>query len=670
MDLITTAVECLEIKSAKKTLQEKLIYLTSPLPTVSVEQAEQAEIEMIEKSHRLLSLQASISTLNTLSSQQSGLISHNHRECLSCLKTHWEDEKKSMSLSRSRLLSEDPRGFRCRITDLNHLIQLAKKVLSCERIEEIDPKDRITEQLCHGAEKAFTVISEQISKLQNKDIPEQRLLIEILKAQEHYFNLLLQYGMPTPSTDALCTTQAHRRPILSLELPIQSEPKYVALEPQTTLNLIQAYQTYDPIPFYESIFINSLKGHIDLHSTYTPSAESMGYVEKKIVDDKSKIYVRADMHGDLKTLMLELKNLQTLGHLDGSFRCEGNFHMVFLGDYMDRGLYGMQILQLLVALKIANPDKVTLIKGNHEDVDQHTQSLYFSNKFSNKKDQNLFKFLVNNNQDEKNSKLLTNFYKTLSFNSFIGQKGKCDRVEYAMFTHGMFELTLDPTELLGDTEKPHQTLEVPYPVMDKNFGLYSQLSERVQALIPREGKNYHLLIAAENDPTKKNQLKKEYAAKRINDLVLFDRRNNTKRTAFNWGDVSQKGTKSHTHFLDGRRTWTLSPEDINLWMILNSINNFVIRYLFRGHQHEMQHHCCDDGKQIATTMSVAMLGAYKDSDSLVQNGISYVLETGSTLERWTKIPLVIDTESGRITTEKQMAVDSDDDLNYNRQGLI
>ncbi|NBX70140.1 MAG: hypothetical protein EBR01_14440, partial [Proteobacteria bacterium] len=182
------------------------------------------------------------------------------------------------------------------------------------------------------------------------------------------------------------------------------------------------------------------------------------------------------------------------------------------------------------------------------------------------------------------------------------------------------------------------------------------------------------LIDEENDPTKNNQFKLEYAAKRIHELVLSAVRVSADQTAFqtafNWGDVSQKGTKSHTHFLDGRRTWTLSPEDINLWMILNSINNFVIRYLFRGHQHEMQHHCCDDGKQIATTMSVAMLGAYKDSDSLVQNGISYVLETGSTLERWTKIPLVIDTESGRITTEKQMAVDSDDDLNYNRQGLI
>src|SRR5262249_15855633 len=39
-----------------------------------------------------------------------------------------------------------------------------------------------------------------------------------------------------------------------------------------------------------------------------------------------------------------------------------------LGDYTDRGMYGVEVLYTLLRLKLANPQRVCLIRGNHEDV--------------------------------------------------------------------------------------------------------------------------------------------------------------------------------------------------------------------------------------------------------------------------------------------------------------
>lgn len=111
------------------------------------------------------------------------------------------------------------------------------------------------------------------------------------------------------------------------------------------------------------------------------------YVQRLDLNSGDEVVFHGDFHGDIHSFIKELDDLEEKGYLQpGSFKlAKDNVYLVFLGDYVDRGFYGSEVIYTLLRLKLANPDKVIMVRGNHEDAsfsDMYGFAAELSSKFS------------------------------------------------------------------------------------------------------------------------------------------------------------------------------------------------------------------------------------------------------------------------------------------------
>ncbi len=92
------------------------------------------------------------------------------------------------------------------------------------------------------------------------------------------------------------------------------------------------------------------------------------------LEENEKVILFGDFHGSFHTFVRHLLRLHVLGVLDlsnGKYKINDGYKIVFLGDIVDRGFYGLEIIYILSKMILENntKDKLKLIlnRGNHEN---------------------------------------------------------------------------------------------------------------------------------------------------------------------------------------------------------------------------------------------------------------------------------------------------------------
>merc|ERR1719494_1783188 len=80
---------------------------------------------------------------------------------------------------------------------------------------------------------------------------------------------------------------------------------------------------------------------------------------------RAPIKVYGDIHGQYSDLMRLFGRYKSPTDTDGGDIESMDY--LFLGDYVDRGAYSLEVICCLFALKIKYPGQIHLIRGNHED---------------------------------------------------------------------------------------------------------------------------------------------------------------------------------------------------------------------------------------------------------------------------------------------------------------
>lgn len=85
----------------------------------------------------------------------------------------------------------------------------------------------------------------------------------------------------------------------------------------------------------------------------------------------SKIILMGDQHGSFHSFFRLIIRLISTGIMDENYKLVDNYKIIFLGDILDRGNYGLEIMYIILKLMIANNSEnklnVIINRGNHEE---------------------------------------------------------------------------------------------------------------------------------------------------------------------------------------------------------------------------------------------------------------------------------------------------------------
>lgn len=230
-----------------------------------------------------------------------------------------------------------------------------------------------------------------------------------------------------------CKTLAADKTFLTSELVIKQTQKFIDTMSQQLQN---SNWLHNNLPSF--LNITSDPEH--------PKSINGAYVQKLTLYPGARVGIHGDFHGDIQSLNDFVQTWINEGYIDNSLAIiDPNFYILLLGDYVDRGSHGLEVQHLVYQLKIINPDKVFLARGNHEDFLTQSQYGFYSELFK--------KF---NSDCDVAVPVMSHLSFTYDFLPLCIYVTSPDIIDTIQCCHGGFELGHNPHELLDQENVTHE----------------------------------------------------------------------------------------------------------------------------------------------------------------------------------------------------------------------
>lgn len=199
---------------------------------------------------------------------------------------------------------------------------------------------------------------------------------------------------------------------------------------------------------------------VQLYSNFVP------FMQKEILPKTSTIFAWGDIHGSIFSFLRTLQTLIDQEDLSDDFTLKQNTFLLFLGDYVDRGINSLEVIATLMQLKIKNPERVFIIRGNHETVminasygllkelEKKISQEAFSHRDLYQRIPAIYKASEKPTISDFIFELLNATFDYLPVALFLGFKPQPDQpVDYTLCCHGGVDINIDPKPLLSGKEK-------------------------------------------------------------------------------------------------------------------------------------------------------------------------------------------------------------------------
>lgn len=91
------------------------------------------------------------------------------------------------------------------------------------------------------------------------------------------------------------------------------------------------------------------------------------HIRKGELGPNDILLVMGDIHGTVHHVIRNLIRWKLMGYIDCDLKLSEGVHLIFTGDFADRGHYGAEAWYVVMQLMLNNPNQVILTRGNHED---------------------------------------------------------------------------------------------------------------------------------------------------------------------------------------------------------------------------------------------------------------------------------------------------------------